>query len=145
MELRLGYALSHTSAWISTLSAREPSIVIVIAEPLVALPRVKNLPATSLALISPFSLISKIPTSLVEPNRFLNPRSIRSSRLESPSKYSTTSTMCSKIRGPAIEPSFVIWPMIKTQIFSFLAKRMSSKVISRTCDTEPGAEAIFSL
>ena len=49
------------------------------------------------------------------------------------------------IRGPAIEPSLVICPIIKTQMFSFLASRISSKVISRTCDTEPGAEAIFSL
>ena len=119
--------------------------MIVIAEPLVALPRVKNLLAILLAGINPPCVISKIPTSLVEPKRFLKPRSILSSREESPSKYSTTSTICSKILGPAIEPSFVICPIIKIHIFSFFASLISSNVISRTCETEPGADAIFSL
>ena len=122
-----------------------PSIVIVIAEPLTALPRVKNLLATSFALTSPCGPISKIPTSLVAPKRFLKPRKILSCLLASPSKYSTTSTICSNMRGPAIEPSLVMWPMMKIEIPRALASRISSNVISRTCVIEPGAEGALSL
>ena len=44
---------------------------MVIAEPLTAFPRVKNLLARFFALTSPAFVISKIPTSLVAPKRFL--------------------------------------------------------------------------
>ena len=118
---------------------------MVIALPLIASPRVKNLLAILLALTRPAWLISKIPTSLVEPKRFLKPRKSRSSLLASPSKYSTTSTICSNTLGPAIAPSFVMCPMIKILIFLSFASLISSKVISRTCEMEPGAEPIFSL
>jgi len=55
---------------------------------------------------------------------------ILSSLLASPSKYKTVSTICSKILGPAIEPSLVIWPIIKIGILNSFASLISSNVVS---------------
>ena len=93
---------------------------------------------------SPLLLISNIPTSFVLPKRFLNPLRSLSSEFKSPSKYRTVSTICSSTLGPAIEPSFVICPIINIGISKLLANRISSKVIVLTCVTEPGADDVSS-
>ncbi len=48
--------------------------------------------------------------------------------------------MCSSTRGPAIWPSLVTWPTSSTAVPLALAKRTSSAVHSRSCDTAPGAD-----
>ena len=60
----------------------------------------------------------------------------------SPSKESTVSTMCSSTLGPAIAPSFVTWPTMKTAVPVVFATRVKKDVASRTWLTLPGAEAI---
>ena len=50
---------------------------------------------------------SKHPTSSTGPKRFFRARTMRSRVDRSPSKCSTTSTMCSSTRGPAMPPSLV--------------------------------------
>ena len=67
-----------------------------------------------------FCLHLKIPTSDVFPKRFFIERSILYDLYLSPSKYITVSTMCSKIFGPAMFPSFVTWPIIIIVIFLVL-------------------------
>ena len=46
--------------------------------------------------------------------------------------YNTTSTMCSSVRGPAIDPSLVTWPMSTTGVSDVLANAMSREADSRT-------------
>ena len=53
--------------------------------------------------------------------------------------------MCSKMRGPAIFPSFVTCPMMKTAIPSSLASRTKSAVQSRICAGLPIADALSSM
>ena len=57
--------------------------------------------------LRPFCVISKIPTSDVLPNLFFIERKILYDLYLSPSNCMTVSTMCSKIFGPAMLPSFV--------------------------------------
>ena len=52
--------------------------------------------------------------------------------------------MCSSTLGPAICPSFVTWPTSSTAVPLVLAKRTSSAVHSRNCETAPGADSIRS-
>ncbi len=46
--------------------------------------------------------------------------------------------MCSRMRGPAIRPSLVTWPMISTVVAVSLAYRTSRAADSRTCDGRAG-------
>ena len=86
--------------------------------------------------------ISKTPTSLVAPKRFLSARRVRKLRSRSPSKSSTQSTRCSSTRGPATAPSLVTWPTrITAQSIRFAAS-ITALAASRTCPTEPGAPVI---
>jgi hypothetical protein len=48
--------------------------------------------------------------------------------------------MCSSVFGPAIVPSFVMWPMRKTGMERRFAADISTPAESRTCPTEPGIE-----
>ena len=57
--------------------------------------------------MSPRSTISNTPTSLVDPKRFFAALSRRQALIGSPSMWSTASTMCSSIRGPAMSPPLV--------------------------------------
>ena len=61
--------------------------------------------------------------------------------LLSPSNCNTTSTMCSSILGPAIEPSLVMWPMMKIDVPVDLAYFRSVAAHSRICDTLPADES----
>ena len=83
--------------------------------------------------------ISKTPTSLVAPKRFLRARSVRKVRSRSPSKWSTQSTRCSSARGPARDPSLVTWPIRIRVTSSRFAVSSSAEVASRIAPTLPGA------
>src|SRR3989338_1522965 len=93
--------------------------------------------ATSL---KPAAVISKTPTSLVEPKRFLVDRRTRYVEYRSPSKYNTVSTICSMTRGPASMPSLVTWPMINSAIPLDFARCVKIAEHSRTWLTLPGEE-----
>ena len=67
----------------------------------------RNSPDGSVTSSMPSPLISKQPTSSVGPKRFFTARSIRNAVSVSPSNWQTTSTKCSNVRGPAIDPSLV--------------------------------------
>ena len=92
----------------------------------------------------PFSCISNIPTSFVEPNLFFTPLTILYEKYLSPSMYSTVSTICSKTLGPAIFPSLVTCPIIIVVIFLDLQIFIILAVISLTWLTLPGADDISS-
>ena len=47
--------------------------------------------------------------------------------------------MCSRIRGPANDPSFVTCPTKTSVMSAVLAKRVNRAEHSRTCVTLPGA------
>ena len=85
----------------------------------------------------PTPLMSKQPTSSVGPNRFFTARNMRNAVCESPSNWHTTSTRCSSVRGPAIEPSLVTWPTSSTGTSSDLAVSISALATSRTCVEPP--------
>ena len=53
--------------------------------------------------------------------------------------------MCSRMRGPAIRPSLVTWPMISTVVAVSLANRTSRAADSRTCTAEPGEDSLSSV
>ena len=53
--------------------------------------------------------------------------------------------ICSKIFGPAIWPSFVIWPINNIGVVVSLANLMSSAVHSFICEILPAADSIKSL
>ena len=82
--------------------------------------------------------MSNIPDTWVAPNRFLVLRSTLNPRSGSPSRYSTTSTMCSSILGPASPPSLVTWPTSTTDTPVVLASRTSRAALSRTCGDATG-------
>ena len=71
----------------------------------------------------PVPVISNTASSEVEPNLFLMERSTRYAPRFSPSNWRTTSTICSRILGPAMVPSLVIWPIRITGIPDPFAKR----------------------
>ena len=89
--------------------------------------------------------MANTPSSLTAPKRFFTARSMRRRPSDSPSKYSTVSTMCSSTRGPASEPSLVTWPTRKMAVPLCLAKRTSRAALSRTWATPPGADCSCSV
>ena len=101
--------------------------------PLTALrERLRKRPEGSGTSAMPSPVISKHPTSSVGPKRFLSARTKRSAVCRSPSNWQTTSTRCSRRRGPAIVPSFVTWPTRSTGRLRSFATRMSVEATSRT-------------
>ena len=109
--------VGDTSACNSIRMGRVPSRLATTTEPVAFCGRSDKNHADGLATsCRPASVISKTPISLVDPNRFLTARRIRYAWLFSPSKYSTVSTMCSSVLGPAIAPSLVTCPMRKTGV-----------------------------
>ena len=97
-----------------------------------------NSPVGSVTAVMPSADRSKQPTSSTGPNRFFIARTIRNRELRSPSKWSTTSTTCSRTRGPAIEPSLVTWPTRTVVMLRVLATRISAAATSLTWVTPPG-------
>ena len=93
----------------------------------------------------PSSSRSKQPTSSAGPYRFFTARTSRSRECRSPSNCSTTSTRCSSMRGPAIEPSLVTWPTSSVAMPRALATWMSASATSRTWVTPPGAPSTSAL
>ena len=85
------------------------------------------------------------PSSLIAPKRFFTARNRRRRPSDSPSKYSTVSTICSSTRGPASAPSLVTWPTRKIAVPLCLAKRTSNAALSRTWATPPGADCSCSV
>ncbi len=128
-----------TSACTSAGSGRVPSTVTVTQVPGTgSLRRETNSPLGSVMPSMPRSCRSKQPTSSIGPNRFLIARTMRSREWRSPSKLSTTSTRCSRVRGPAMEPSLVTWPTRTVAMLRSLAIRTRLAATSRTCVTPPG-------
>ncbi len=121
---------------------RVPSIEQSTTEPGAALASATKRADASSTSTSPPARISKTPTSLVAPNRFLSARSVRKWRSRSPSKKRTQSTRCSRTRGPATAPSFVTCPTRITAQSRRLAASMIAVAASRTWPTEPGAPVI---
>ena len=128
-----------TKAWTSTRIGLVPSKPAKIEVPdIFFCLSDKNKAEGFLISFSPSLNISKTPISFVGPNLFFILLKILYWRLLSPSKYKTVSTICSKTRGPAIEPSLVTCP-IKIRIeFVFFAAIINSFVLALTWDTVPG-------
>ena len=133
-------SLALTSAWTSTKKQRDPSTATKAHEPGCASPSARNKREGSDTPLRPCSVISKTPTSFVDPKRFFTARSTRKNRLRSPSNCSTVSTMCSSTRGPAMAPSFVTWPTSTTAVPVSFARRRKRPAASRTWLTLPGAD-----
>ena len=53
--------------------------------------------------------------------------------------------MCSRIFGPAMVPSLVMWPMMTIDVAVDLAYLSSVAAHSRICDTLPADESISSV
>ena len=98
----------------------------------------RNNPLGSLTSRMPFAVCSKQPTSSVAPKRFFKPRSMRSEECLSPSKCKTTSTRCSRTRGPATFPSLVTCPTRITETPVVLARVVNAAVTARDWATPPG-------
>ena len=79
------------------------------------------------------------PISSVGPNRCLTTRSIRSAWCRSPVNSATVSTTCSRVLGPAREPSLVRWPTSTVARDRALASTTRRWADARTWPTEPGA------
>ena len=78
-------------------------------------------------------------STCVRAHRFLVARSIRVADVSSPSRYSTVSTICSSVFGPAMSPPFVTWPTRNTGMPRVCLHTVTSALAhSRTCDTLPG-------
>ena len=136
------YTADETSACTSKRKGRLPSSMADMAVP--------ESPASCMGMsISeglatsrrPDPVISKTASSEVEPKRFLMLRSTRYAPRFSPSNCSTTSTMCSRILGPAMVPSLVMWPMRITGMPLLLAKRSSCAATSLIWLTLPAVES----
>ena len=89
-----------TSACTSTRKQRVPSTATCTAAPAAGPPSPRNRPRGRRRRAGRRPVISKTPSSLVDPKRFLAARSVRKKRWRSPSNWSTVSTMCSSTRGP---------------------------------------------
>src|SRR5918997_572281 len=137
----LASGLGATRLSISTSIGRVPSRRQTVTTPggtSSSLFERKNAEGSSTSTI-PRPVISKTPTSLVDPKRFLRARKTLKLWNRSPSNWSTVSTMCSSTRGPAMDPSFVTCPTRTTAMPSLLASRISLAAHSRTCPTPPRA------
>ena len=66
-----------TSAWTSTRKQRVPSTATCTAEPAAGAASLRKRAEGSGTVLRPDPVISKMPSSLVEPNRFLAARSVR--------------------------------------------------------------------
>ena len=129
----LGADVGTTSAWISTGRARRPSMATVTQVPLTACcERERKRPLGSGTSAMPSPVISKQPTSSVGPNRFFSERTNLSAVWRSPSKWHTTSTRCSSMRGPAMLPSLVTCPTRMSGRADSLHVRSSAVATSRT-------------
>ena len=53
--------------------------------------------------------------------------------------------MCSRIFGPAMAPSLVMWPMMKIEVPDPLAYLSSVAAHSRICDTLPADDSTRSV
>ena len=127
-----------TSACTSIGSERCPSSVNVTQVPSTGVSASdRNNPEGSATSATPSPLISKQPTSSVGPNRFFTARSMRRAVWASPSNWQTTSTRCSSVRGPAIDPSLVTCPTSSTGTSRLLAVSIKALATSRTCVEPP--------
>ena len=89
LAVRRGWAkvVTLVNACTSTRIGRVPSIVTAMADPAALGSRsARNASDGFLTSVSPFSAISKTPTSLVEPKRFFTERSSRKEWNRSPSR-----------------------------------------------------------
>eukprot|EP00601_Ochromonadales_sp_CCMP2298_P030687 CAMPEP_0173336120 /NCGR_PEP_ID=MMETSP1144-20121109/6360_1 /TAXON_ID=483371 /ORGANISM="non described non described, Strain CCMP2298" /LENGTH=106 /DNA_ID=CAMNT_0014281337 /DNA_START=77 /DNA_END=397 /DNA_ORIENTATION=+ len=86
---------------------------------------------------SPFLVIAKTPTSEVLPYLFLALLNSLCSDCSLPSMYSTVSTICSRVRGPATSPALVTCPDKRTTQPDAFASCTNSAAQSRTCPTDP--------
>src|SRR3989338_8232017 len=101
---------------------RNPSITTVTHDPTAASTFwLKNSSEWFSTSLIPASCISNMPASEIGPKRFLVVFKTLNKCCESPSKYKTVSTMCSKTLGPATVPSLVTCPTSITGIPVFLA------------------------
>ena len=127
-----------TSACTSIGSERCPSSVNVTQVPSTGVSASdRNNPEGSATSATPSPLISKQPTSSVGPKRFFTARSMRNAVWASPSNWQTTSTRCSSVRGPAIDPSLVTCPTSSTGTSRLLAVSIRALATSRTCVEPP--------
>ena len=128
-----------TSAWTSTSSGRLPSSVgattlpgrrlVVVGEERPR--RVGDLGEAALAHLEDADLLRR-------PEAVLRWRAAAAATTyRSPSRLRTASTRCSRVFGPAIEPSFVTCPARMTAIPSPFASSISRSVDSRTWPTLP--------
>ena len=132
-----------TRACTSASSGRRPSIVTATHVPGTCWWCCStNRPVGSVTAVMPSAERSKQPTSSIGPNRFFMARTIRNRELRSPSKWSTTSTTCSRTRGPAMEPSLVTWPTRTRVMLRVLATRISAAATSLTWLTPPGTPSV---
>ena len=108
---------SSTSACTSTSSGRLPSRATVTTLPGTGVScRDRKIADGLRTSFRPCSAIANTPISFAAPKRFLTARTTRKRLPGSLSKYSTVSTMCSRMRGPAISPSLVTCPMMSTAV-----------------------------
>ena len=97
------YTAELTSACTSNRKGRVPSSMALTAVPLKPSSCIGISISEGLDTCrSPFPVISKTASSEVDPKRFLMLRRMRYEPRFSPSNCSTTSTMCSRIFGPAM-------------------------------------------
>src|SRR5262249_14570602 len=100
-----------TSACTSHRNGRVPSALATTTDP--AAPTGRSARKSSDGFspsTSPDGRIANTPISDVAPKRFFALRRMRWSWAPSPSNWSTTSTTCSSVLGPASIPSLVTWP-----------------------------------
>src|SRR5580692_11902506 len=136
------YAASPTKACTSTKTGREPTIEATTHEPAASLRRERKKSADGFEISSnPFSRMANTQISSIDPKRFLYARRIRTSPFASPSKYSTVSTRCSTMRGPAIDPSLVTCPTMNGAQPVRLENSTSACVQSRTCPKLPAYDS----
>ena len=127
-----------TRACTSASSGRLPSRVTVTQLPGTGAERRETNSADgSDTPTTPASPISKQPISSAGPKRFLIARTRRSVECRSPSKEITTSTRCSRVRGPAIAPSLVTWPTRIVVIPRLLETAVRALATARTWVAPP--------
>ena len=135
-----------TRLWTSNISGRLPSYTAAVTEPSSSSSLFsRKVAETSVTSVSPADSIRNAPISLVVPKRFLYARRILSSPSRSPLKFSTQSTRCSTVFGPAKSPLLVTCATIKIAQLRVLPSFISWFPHILTCDTLPGAESSWLL